>query len=130
MNRKRQNNKKTVSGDRLPDNRHEAQCWREFEKKGWTVTKRGWPDLICYRGKELMVVEVKPRGDHPLKRQQGRILKALARNGVQSYRWAPDSGLVPVGTVRDLRKENEELKAELAEYKRAVKLFKAIGRTR
>jgi hypothetical protein len=30
--------------------------------EGWSVTKRGWPDYLCWRGDEVIFVEVKPDG--------------------------------------------------------------------
>lgn len=60
--------------------------------KGWDVTKRGWPDFICFRGKELILVEVKPQKTQPLLRSQYRLMKALVDRGISCYRWSPDTG--------------------------------------
>ncbi len=58
---------------------------------GYTPCKRGWPDFICCRGHEVMVVEVKPHKNYNLKKQQKFVLRFLAAHGINCYRWSPDT---------------------------------------
>lgn len=61
------------------------------ESKGWKVSKRGWPDFMCWRGEEFIAVEVKPRrrdgkeGFLLLKREQARCMDFLTRAGIRCY---------------------------------------------
>lgn len=57
---------------------------------GWEVTKRGWPDFVCFKGNAMMVVEVKAHRGRHLRHYQRRVMKFLARRGVACYRWTPD----------------------------------------
>jgi Holliday junction resolvase len=70
---------------------------REFqiaaESKGWTISKRGWPDFFCTRGDEVICVEVKPKATHKLKREQATILKFLAKHDIKAFKWTPDGRL-------------------------------------
>jgi len=69
----------------------------EFSTKhGWEVTKRGWPDFACFKGRRLVLVEVKKARTIHLKREQMRLMKALAKRGVECYRWSPDAGFEKV----------------------------------
>ena len=81
---------------RKPKNPAEADCWDYMTRRGFKVTKRGWPDFFCWRDDEVMIVEVKPRGHMALKPRQMMIMKRLARYGVPCYRWSPEDGLVKV----------------------------------
>ncbi len=65
--------------------------------QGWEVTKRGWPDFICYRGDSLMLVEVKPRLTNRLKSGQHRLMNSLKKYGVKCYRWSPDKNWLDNG---------------------------------
>ena len=69
---------------------------RAFEElaraQSWNVSKRGWPDFICFDSDgRLFVVEVKPRlrsrvGKFKmLKREQMRALDALKALGIPCY---------------------------------------------
>ena len=79
--------------------------------KGWEVSKKGWPDFICFGPKgQVIVVECKPRGKDPeakviaskvswvnygkarepaplqhLKTEQVRVLDFLSSLGVRCY---------------------------------------------
>ena len=54
--------------------------------KGWTVTKRGWPDFLCFGpNNEIVAVEVKPSHDDSLKYDQIRCMDALQAHGVKCY---------------------------------------------
>ena len=70
---------------------------RAFEvlafNKGWTATKRGWPDFLCFdkKTKEFIAVEVKPRLNGPetrmklLKREQGICMDWLKSLGIKCF---------------------------------------------
>lgn len=42
-----------------PSNEAEGLFWDEATKAGWVLTKQGWPDFICRRDGEVVLVEVK-----------------------------------------------------------------------
>jgi hypothetical protein len=65
---------------------------RMAESRGWDITKRGWPDFLCWRDGKLVAVEVKPRGSHPLKASQLRVMRYLVAHGIDCYKWSPDGG--------------------------------------
>ena len=82
-------------GKRAPRNRFEAELFQLMKSDGWELTKRGFPDFACFRNGELILVEVKPKRSHRLKRAQYRLMLALAQQGVKCFRWAPDGGFTP-----------------------------------
>lgn len=79
----------------------ERQCFEELTEQGWYVTKRGWTDFACFKGGNLALIEVKPTSRHHLKRDQYRLMLALARQGVKCFLWAPDRGLEPIGVAKE-----------------------------
>ena len=86
-------------------NRAELDFIREATNNGWEVTKRGWPDFSCFKGRKLILVEVKKARTQHLKREQYRLMQALAKIGVSCFRWAPDTGfsqVLPRKTIREL----------------------------
>jgi Holliday junction resolvase-like predicted endonuclease len=60
-------------------NRAEDQVFKSLLKRGWKVTKRGWPDFIAERDGKVMVVEVKRVGQG-LRGSQSFIMRRLARH--------------------------------------------------
>lgn len=59
-------------------------------KNGWRTTKRGWPDFLCFHGKEVIAVEVKPRtrdGSRTqlLKRDQAACMDFLVSKGIRCF---------------------------------------------
>ena len=86
--------------NRKPQNAAEAALFDLMEADGWKVTKRGWPDFFCVRGGEICAVEVKPRKDQPLKRNQLAVMGMLSAKGVRCFKWSPDGGFEEVkGTI-------------------------------
>jgi len=57
---------------------------------GWEVTKRGYPDFICYQGNRMILVEVKKKSSHRLKKSQKKFMDYLSAHGVKCYKWSPD----------------------------------------
>ena len=70
-------------------NAAESQFEQKMIADGWEVTKRGWPDFICFRDGEIMCVEVKPARLHPLKTEQLRMLQLLSAAGIRCFKWSP-----------------------------------------
>jgi hypothetical protein len=63
------------------------------KEHGWEVTKRGYPDFICYRQDKdfLILVEVKRSKNHRLKLSQDRFMRFLSAHGIRCYKWSPDN---------------------------------------
>jgi len=59
--------------------------------QGWKITKRGWPDFICFRDGEVMFVEVKKNNAQRFKTAQEIIHKILKEHGINVCRWSPDN---------------------------------------
>lgn len=82
--------------------RTKNQTERDFLKvatgKGWQVMRKGWPDFLCIGkdGETLIAVEVKRLGVQRPTRQQRTMLGLLARHGIKSYLWRPDTGFTEV----------------------------------
>ena len=82
------------------------QAFVEFAaRNGWEVTKRGWPDFLCFgpRG-ETIAVEVKPRmtggtQPRPLKREQRTAMDVLSRAGIPCF-VSDGERLVPYKVVK------------------------------
>lgn len=73
-------------------NAPEAQFQEIITAQGFTVLKRGWPDFFCWKGDELVLVEVKPDGGEPTPYQR-IILEKLATAGLPCYVWTPIRGM-------------------------------------
>jgi hypothetical protein len=84
----------------------EQKCAEALTARGWEVTKRGWPDFICYRGNELILVEVKPKQDRRLSKKQQRLMTALVNLGIKCFKWTPDGGLEPVKKESNKERNN------------------------
>jgi hypothetical protein len=69
----------------------EALFAEAASKMGWSVTKRGWPDYLCWRDDELVAVEVKPEGHSPTVHQR-LVADKLKRAGIKCFIWRPVSG--------------------------------------
>lgn len=61
--------------------------------EGWSSAKKGWPDFLCWRGEELICVEVKRNKNDELKEHQKLVNSKLAAVGIKCYSWNPDEGL-------------------------------------
>lgn len=71
----------------------EALLYEQLTQKGWKILKKGWPDFACIKDGELMLIEVKPKRSHSLKKEQLQMLLIFAEHGIKSCRWTPDRGL-------------------------------------
>jgi hypothetical protein len=72
-------------------NSREASFARQAKKAGWTVTRRGWPDFLCWRGDDIVFVEVKPNG-YGLDPHQMLIMTKLISLGLKCFKWTPSDG--------------------------------------
>jgi len=73
-------------------NKAEEAFAKKARDNGWMVTKRGYPDFICYKNGDVMLVEIKARKHHRLKKSQIKIMNISRENhGVKCYKWTPDS---------------------------------------
>ena len=62
----------------------EIEVVQALEAAGWTVVKRGWPDLLAWKAGKLRFIEVKRAHGHKLKASQAMVAEALRRGlGVQ-----------------------------------------------
>ena len=76
-------------------NRAERGFTEQARKAGWKVTKRGWPDFICYREVEgetrVVFVEVKPTRKYRTRAAQERLFSFLGAIGIEVVIWSPDA---------------------------------------
>ena len=61
------------------------------EANGWEATKKGYPDFICYRGDELVMVEVKSLTGN-LSPGQVKFREEMTKRGIKCVVWRPNSG--------------------------------------
>jgi hypothetical protein len=71
-------------------NEPEHKLARLAERNGWTPTKRGWPDFLCFGPDgEVIAVEVKPRDAagqlKRLKVDQANAMDWLQAHGIRCY---------------------------------------------
>lgn len=85
--------------EKVYTNEHERRAAELARARGWRVTKRGWPDFMCFGPKgEVIALEVKPanRGSrnriarlksrlNRLKREQAACMAALHALGLKCY---------------------------------------------
>lgn len=69
---------------KLYPNKHEDAFASMAHVLGWEVSKRGWPDFICWDGDEAIFVEVKPKGRW-LRESQHRLLHFFASKGIPCF---------------------------------------------
>ena len=81
---------KTINLNRAND--AEAHFEQEMMSNGWAVSKRGWPDFICYRGAEVIFIEVKPTSTSSLSRPQRVVMEILQKHGLTCLRWDTQNG--------------------------------------
>jgi hypothetical protein len=102
-----------ISQGRRPKNATEAEFFDAAAAGGWVLSTRGWPDFFLKQGEHICVVEVKPASSRGFRREQARVLGALAGAGIPCFCWSPDGGLqrVSVG-VRGLQLEDVDVKPQ------------------
>jgi len=77
---------------RKPKNLAEGLLWEDLVKRGWRVTKRGWPDFFAMKDGEIALIEVKHHKGHPLKGEQALIMQELTKRDIPCYLWTPEDG--------------------------------------
>lgn len=78
-----------------PTNKTEAQCWDWLMKNGYRPDNKGWPDILAFKGKEGIAIEVKPSNPNELSQSQRRTMRFLADHGIKTFVWTPSTGLLP-----------------------------------
>ncbi|MCK4384717.1 MAG: VRR-NUC domain-containing protein [candidate division Zixibacteria bacterium] len=106
---------KNNKDQKIPRNQWEKECYLRLIEDNWNVTKKGWPDFACFRGEQFIVIEVKPKRSHNLKKDQEHLLETLSRRGIKCYKWTPDGGFESLGWKQQ---KLEHLGAYSEEYKR------------
>lgn len=86
----------TIKPDKPPENKAERLFFNMMKKDGWDVTRKGWPDYICFKDGELAIVEIKPKSTHRLKGRQQQVMEILSTYGIRCYRWSPNSGFIRI----------------------------------
>ncbi len=61
----------------------ESECIKYFEAEGYEVYRPGWPDFLCVKGDQLILVEAKEVKDR-LRPHQANTLQILNRFGVKT----------------------------------------------
>jgi hypothetical protein len=94
-------------------NAAEGAFQRLARANGWKVTKRGWPDCLCWKDDgSLFAVEIKPTGRYPLRPEQEFVLQLLADYGIRSYRWSPKDGFKQIRTTSERYRAARERKRQ------------------
>ena len=57
----------------------EIEVVQSLEAAGWTVVKRGWPDMLAWRDGRVRFIEVKRAPRHNLKKSQAMVAAVLLR---------------------------------------------------
>lgn len=82
----------TFDGGRITS-RAEMAVVEHFMKRGYDFLRRGWPDYAFFKGKELILVEVKQSKRFKPNRFQARMIKLLTDAGLDvrvAYGLKPD----------------------------------------
>ena len=64
------------------------------EANGWEVTKKGYPDFICYRDSDIVLVEVKKPPNLKLSQEQAKFMDGIRKYGIKGKVWNPSDGFV------------------------------------
>ena len=90
-------------------NKAEQSFAEDAQKRGWEVTKRGWPDFLCFKDGRFVAVEVKKTRNSVLRMSQIRVMEALCMAGIRCYRFTPDEGMVAFRTSTEMEKRARKL---------------------
>jgi len=81
---------------------------------GWEVTKKGYPDFICWKqdGREidLLLVEVKKYKKQRLSPEQRRFAKFIKKFKIPFRVWSPDNDWLNMPYLDELYKELKKAK--------------------
>ena len=62
---------------------------------GWDRSTRGCTSFICYKGNEIIFVEVKRGPKYREKKDVHRFKETLKKYGIKTYKWWPGSAWNP-----------------------------------
>ena len=83
---------KPINWDAPICNWAEKKFAEQAKAAGWKITKKGWPDFICYKDDgRFMFVEVKPSKKYCLSSAQKKLFDCLKALGLDVWRWSPDT---------------------------------------
>ena len=92
-------------------NETERTVAQELEAEGWTVLRRGWPDFLAVRGKELKFIEVKPNpcdDDVSLLSPYQKDMRAALRS-IGVHVWIMPGAVTELAELeRDMERERSE----------------------
>lgn len=67
-----------------PKNKRERRVAEEYEREGWEVLHKGWPDFLMFRNGEIRLIEVKRKQRRKTKKMglsehQNRVKQILEK---------------------------------------------------
>jgi len=68
----------------------EQQFIGKMVSEGWEVHQNGFPDFLCIKDGEVIVVEVKSSRYQKLEEHQYEVIKLLCSRKVKGFAWSPD----------------------------------------
>ncbi|KKN76941.1 hypothetical protein LCGC14_0365930 [marine sediment metagenome] len=83
--------------------------------EGWEVYHNGFPDFLCKKGDEVILVEVKSSSKEIPRESQYQILRALDGSTPTAFVWSPD--------VPNLRAVSEQHQRKILENEGSIELF-------
>ena len=89
---------------RVYKNQPEEAFCSFIEQQNYIPMKRGWPDFFCFRGDEIICVEVKNYNAQPLKKEQLQVMKFLVYKGINCFRWNFESQILEPITQSSVRR--------------------------
>jgi Holliday junction resolvase len=84
---------------RKPRNPAERACIEKLNEMGYTVHRKGWPDLLAERDGAFIIVEVRAKRSRRHKALQRRVMQTIVARHVKAYQWDADKGFVPIGVA-------------------------------
>jgi Holliday junction resolvase-like predicted endonuclease len=86
---------------RKPRNPAERVCVEKLMAQGYTVHRKGWPDLLAERDGSFILVEVREKRSRRHKHLQRRVMQTIVARQIKAYQWDADEGFVPLGVSTD-----------------------------
>ena len=89
-------------------NRAEERFLQEALKADWDATKQGWPDFICFKGDDVICVEVKTTENNPLRPEQIRVMNFLSSKGIKCFKYSLDGKMQPWEQIKEKEMKTRE----------------------